>query len=188
MTAPLTPGPRASDPPSSGLGTRRASEKCHADEIRIELCAHNSLTAKHARIFLFTVAIGPLLTAGFCVAQGFWLVLPFAGLELGLLYWALRMSMRRGQQRECIAITAEYVTITPQLGVPQAKTRFPRHWTRVKLRAPYSRLHPHRLVFESGGRVCEVGSFLTDDERCALAARLQLLVGNMNDSPVLAIF
>jgi uncharacterized membrane protein len=157
----------------------------NSGEVRIELCAHNSLTSRQARWFLVTVAIGPVLTAGFCLLRGFWPVLPFAGLELGLLYLALRWSMRRGRQRESISITPDYVTINAQLGVVQANTRFPRHWTRVKLRAPQTALHPSRLCFESQGRACEVGSFLTDDERRALAARLQQLIGNMNDSPAL---
>lgn len=169
-------------------GQGRAREIRHQgnpDEVRIELSAYNSLSPAQARWFLITVAIGPALTAGFCLFAGFWPVLPFAGLEFGLLWLALRWSLRRGQQRESIAITPDYVTINSQLGVLQANTRFARHWTKVKLRAPQSALHPSRLCLESQGRAREVGSFLTDDERRALAVRLQQLVGNMNDSPAL---
>jgi hypothetical protein len=36
---------------------------------------------------------------------------------------------------------------------------------------------------ESGGRGCEVGRFLTEDERRTLAHRLKQLVGNVNESP-----
>jgi uncharacterized membrane protein len=163
----------------------RVAERSDAAEVHIELRAHCSLTSQQARWFLCTVAIGPTLTAGFCVAQGFWPVLPFAGLEFVLLWLVLRWSMRQGQRRESISITADHVTINAQLGVSQANTRFPRHWTRVKLRVPPSTLHPSRLCLESQGRACEVGSFLTDDERRGLAARLIQLVGNMNDSPAL---
>lgn len=174
--------------PGIAGGQGRAREIRHPDhphEVRIELCAHNSLNPAQARWFLVTVAIGPTLTSGFCLFAGFWPVLPFAGLEFALLWLALRWSMRRGEQRESIVITADYVTINSQLGVAQANTRFARHWTKVKLRAPQSALHPSRLCLESQGRACEVGGFLTDDERRALAVRLQQLVGNMNDSPAL---
>jgi uncharacterized membrane protein len=169
----------------SGQGRAREIRLPDHPEVRIELCAHNSMTPRQARWFLLTVAIGPTMTAGFCLFAGFWPVLPFAGLEFGLLWLALRCSMRRGRRRESIAITPDYVTINSQLGELQANTRFARHWTKVKLRAPRSALHPTRLCLESQGRVCEVGVFLTDDERRAVAARLQQLVGNMNDSPVL---
>jgi uncharacterized membrane protein len=174
--------------PDATLGQGRARESRlaeHPEEVRIELCAHNSLNERQARWFLITVAIGPVITAGYCCWAGFWPVLPFAGLEFVLLWLALRWSMRRGRQRELIAITAEFVTINSQLGVLQANTRFARHWTKVKLRAPRSALHPSRLCLESQGRACEVGSFLTADERRVLATRLQQLIGNMNDSPVL---
>jgi uncharacterized membrane protein len=163
----------------------RAVEQRDEQLVRFELRAHNSLSPRSARWFLVTVAIGPVMTAGYCVARGFWPVLPFAGLELALLWLALRWSLRRGARRESIVITQDWVTIAAQPGAPPAKTRFPRHWTRVKLRVPHSGTQHSRLVFESGGRVCEVGSFLTDDERQALAVRLQQRVGNMNDSPAL---
>ena len=185
---PSTEPPPLFSSPAVNSGQGRAREIRHADspdEVRIELCAHNSLNPTQARWFLASVAIGPALTSGFCLFAGFWPVLPFAGLEFGLLWWALRGSMRRGKHRESIAITPDCVTIVAQQGVTQANTRFARHWTKVKLRAPHSVLHPSRLCLESQGRACEVGGFLTDDERRALAARLQQLIGNMNDSPAL---
>jgi uncharacterized membrane protein len=40
-------------------------------------------------------------------------------------------------------------------------------------------------MLESRGRVCEVGRFLTEDARQSLAARLQQLVGNVNEPPAL---
>ena len=63
---------------------------------------------------------------------------------------------------------------------------FPRHWAQVKLRRPASRLHPSRLTIESHGRQCELGSFLTEEERRGLALRLQRLIGRINESPSLA--
>jgi uncharacterized membrane protein len=41
------------------------------------------------------------------------------------------------------------------------------------------------LTIESRGRAFEVGSFLTEEERCVLAERLRNLVGGMNESPPL---
>jgi uncharacterized membrane protein len=162
----------------------RAQEVRLPGEIRIHLCAHCSLSPGAARWFFLSVASAPLLIAAFCVAHGWWPVLPFAGMELGLLALVLRHSMRRGRQQECITITDDHVTINAQLGAIPATTRFSRHWTRVKLRVPPT-LHPRRLCFESQGRVCEVGRFLTEDERAVLAARLHQLVGGMSDSPPL---
>jgi uncharacterized membrane protein len=43
------------------------------------------------------------------------------------------------------------------------------------------------LTIESRGRACEVGSFLTEEDRRRLALRLNRLVGGMNESPPLEI-
>ncbi|MGD9843641.1 MAG: DUF2244 domain-containing protein [Steroidobacteraceae bacterium] len=171
---------------SSRYGHGRTVEQSGPGAVHIELRAHNSLTPSGMRLFLASVAIGPLLMAGFCVARGFWPVLPVVGLELALLWLALRWSLLRGQRRESITITQDFVTIAAQPAVMQANSRFPRHWTRVKLLVPNAGQEPSRLFFESGGRLCELGSFLTDDERRGLWLRLRELVGNMNDSPALS--
>lgn len=63
---------------------------------------------------------------------------------------------------------------------------FPRHWAQVKLHVPVSRLHPSRLTIESHGRRCEVGNFLTEEERRGLARRLAHAIGRINESPALA--
>jgi len=40
-------------------------------------------------------------------------------------------------------------------------------------------------MIESRGRACEVGSFLTEEERHRLAVRLRAVVGGMSESPPL---
>ena len=62
---------------------------------------------------------------------------------------------------------------------------FPQHESEVTLHAPSTAQHPSRLVLESRGAACEVGRFLTEDERRTLAARLKQLVGNTNELPAL---
>lgn len=166
------PPPRPTPAPQSG-------------ERVLELMPHRSLTPKAARIFIGLVAAPTFVIAFLFTAQGFWPVLPFAGLEIGLLVWAVRASMRSGLERETITISQDSVIIRhwDRRGVQSAV--FPRHWARVTLHAPPAALHPSRLVFESRGRACEVGRFLTEDERRTLAAHLQQLVGNMNETPAL---
>ena len=150
---------------------------------RLMLTAPCSLTPRTARIFVASVAAATFAVAGFFTVQGFWPVLPFAGMEIALLSWAVRVSMRNGSRWQSITITADSVTIERHDVRGQRLSVFPRHWVRVKLHAPLAA--PQRLVLESQGRSCEVGEFLTEDERRGLAARLKQLVGNMNESPAL---
>jgi len=152
---------------------------------RIELCRGNALTPASACVFIATVSIATFAIATVFAVRGYWPVLPFAGLEIGLLIWAVRASMRSGLQRETITITEESVTVQYSSAAEERSLVFPRHWASVKLHAPPAALHPSRLTIESHGRVCEVGKFLTETDRRGLAARLKQLVGNVNESPAL---
>ncbi len=152
---------------------------------RFELAARCSLTPRTARIFIATVAATTFGVAAIFALQGFWPILPFAGLEVAVLIWAVRASMRKGQEREIITITEESVAVQRCTVHGEQRSVFHRHWTKVKLHAPLAALHPSRLTLESRGRACEVGRFLTEDERRGLAVRLKQLVGNVNESPAL---
>lgn len=152
---------------------------------RFELAPHRSLTTRGACVFVGLLGGTTFVVAAFFALLGFWPLLPFAGLEIGLLIWAMRASMRSGAQREVILISEETVTVEWRGAQVDRVSVFPRHWVRVKLHAPLAALHPARLVIESRGRACEVGRFLTEDERRGLAMRLKQLVGNVNESPAL---
>ena len=156
-----------------------------AGEHRIELAPNCSLTPGSARNFVASVALLTFATALFFTVQGFWPVLPFAVLEIALLRWAVRASLRSGRQREAIVISDEAIVFERRGSAFSTRLVFPRHWATVKLRDPLAALHPSRLTIESHGRACEVGRFLTEDERHALAVRLRRLVGKPSESPAL---
>jgi hypothetical protein len=61
-------------------------------EYRIELAPNCSLTPQGARLFVGSLAAATFGLAGFLALRGLWPVLPFAGLEIGLLAWAVRSS------------------------------------------------------------------------------------------------
>jgi uncharacterized membrane protein len=156
-----------------------------ATSLRFELSRGNALTPATAAVFIATVSVATFAVATVFAVRGYWPVLPFAGLEIGLLIWAVRASMRSGLQRETITITEDSVTVQRSSVTGERSLVFPRHWASVKLHAPPAALHPSRLTIESHGRVCEVGKFLTEVDRRGLAARLKQLVGNVNESPAL---
>ena len=152
---------------------------------RIELVPNCSLTPRAARLFVGSLALVTFTVAFFFALQGFWPVLPIAGLEIGLLAWAVGASRRRGAEREVIVVSAADVVVERRGPAGSSRTVFPRHWSRVTLRGPQAALHPSRLTLESHGRACEVGRFLTEDERRDLAERLRRLVGKTGESPAL---
>lgn len=156
-----------------------------ATEYRIELAPNCSLTPRGARWFVGSLASVTFAVAGFFALQGLWPVLAFAGLEIGLLAWAVRASRRQGAEREVILVSGENVVVERCGPAGSRLTVFPRHWSRVTLRGPQTAPYPSWLAIESHGRACEVGRFLTEEERRGLAERLRLLVGKTGESPAL---
>lgn len=146
---------------------------------------NGSLSPQQARVFLGLTAGGCFAIALLFTLQGLWPVLPFAGLEIAVLAWALRTSMRHSGHRETIRVGQDIIRVErrDRAGIHQAE--FTRHWTRVTVRAAALPRHPSRLVIESQGRQCELGRFLTEEERRDVARRLRRLVGGMNASPLL---
>jgi uncharacterized membrane protein len=151
----------------------------------IELTPRCSLTPTGARVFLVIVGATTFGVAVAYALLGMWPVLLFAGPEIALLAWAVRASMRAGSKRETIAIDEQSITVRRSGPAGEHFSVFPRHGSKVKLHAPSTALHPSRLMLESRGQACEVGRFLTEDERRTLAARLKQLVGNVNEPPAL---
>lgn len=157
-----------------------------ARPLRIELVPNCSLSVQGAWLFFGGMCAVSSGIAGIMALRGYWPVLPFAGLEMALLGWALMVSMERRHHRQTITVSENDVRVESRTGAHCVQAVFPRHWAQVKLRRPSSRLHPSRLTIESHGRQCEVGRFLTEAERRGLALRLESLIGRICESPPLA--
>ena len=151
---------------------------------RLELLPNCSLTPAAARLFFGSIAFVSLTIAASFVASGFWPVLPFAGLELCLLGWALRVSLRRRHHTQSIDVSDRDVRVVTRGPNGEQEILFSRHWAKVTLRGSDG-WYPSRLLIESHGRYCEIGEFLTDEERRALAQRLGTLVGRTSEAPAL---
>lgn len=147
------------------------------EPLRIEIRPNCSLSVRGARVFFAGVCVVPFGMGGVLAWKGFWPILPFAGLEMALLGWALKVSLERRFHHQTITVTERQVEVESRDARGSSQVVFPRHWARVKLRRPAARLHPSRLTIESHGRQYELGGFLTEEERRGLALRLQRLIG-----------
>lgn len=168
------PGPAPAQPPEPAR-----------QGVRIELRPRCSLSPQGARCFFAVTCVIILGTSAIVALSGAWPALIFAVLELLAIRWALQLSLDRGQDREVIEITEDEVHVAVSVGATRSSTSFTRHWAQVRLQPADSRLHPSRLLIESHGRHCELGAFLTEEERCQLATRLKRLIGRTCESPSL---
>jgi uncharacterized membrane protein len=156
-------------------------------EQRIELAPNCSLKPAGARLFFGATCLFSLSFSLPLLIEGYWPVLPFWALEMAGLGLALYLSMRRRHCTQTVLITESAVSLVTRSQRGEAKQEFARHWAKVRLRSPPGRLGTSRLTIESSGRAYEVGSFLTEEDRCRLARRLGRLVGGINESPPLDI-
>ena len=156
-------------------------------EQRIELAPNCSLKPAGAMLFFASTCLFSLAFALFFVFHGCWPVLPFWALEMLALGLALQASLRRAKYTQTVLITDSQVSLVTRSRHGAQKQEFARHWTKVRLRSPPRRHGLSRLTIESRGRACEVGNFLTEEDRCRLAEQLRYWVGGMNEAPPLEI-
>src|SRR6202789_1244333 len=156
-------------------------------EQRIELAPNCSLSLSGAKLFFVATCLFSLGFALFFVLQGFWPVLPFWALKMLVLGLSLQASMRRGKATQTGLIAESEISPVTLSRHGAQKQEFARHWAKVRLRSPPRRNGTSRLTIESRGQAFEIGSFLTEEDRCRLAERLRYLVGGMNESPPLEI-
>jgi uncharacterized membrane protein len=154
--------------------------------LTIQLAPNCSLGPRAAGLFFSSVCMGSLGIATYLALHGLWPILPFAGLEMLVLGWALHASLQRRHFLQIITLSQDQVTVQTKTRRSSEQVVFPRHWAQVKLRGADTPLHPSRLTIESHGRSYEVGSFLTEEERRGLAGRLRRSIGRVNESPPLA--
>lgn len=137
-----------------------------------------ALTRGQTLLAFGVIAATSLTVAVAFAAAGFWPVLPFAGLEIGLLGWALRATADRARLEEVIVLRAGRIEVQ-QGRHRQTNWVFDGYWTEVALEPPAHRWYASRLWLRSRGTEVELGRFLQDDERAELARMLKRLVGPM---------
>ena len=162
-----------------GCGTTAARETGCLSERMLVLRPNNGLYWRTTLwVYLAIVAVCSSIAVGFALV-GFWPILPFAGMELTALGTALYVSARRGRYREVIRVDDVRVRIEKGRRGPDQSWQFNRAWCEVRLLPPPGVLAHGRLLLTSQGVGVELGAFLTDDDRTAVAGKLRVLIGPM---------
>lgn len=147
-------------------------------DVRLILRPNAALTERQAWMFLAAVAVVMAGIAGSFAMLGLWLVLPFSGAEWLLLAYCFRLSFRRASSLEVITITETSVIVEKGRDQPEETYRFQRAWVSLDWTRPEVRDHPSRLSLRLHGKRIEVGRFLMESERAALARELQQILRN----------
>ena len=133
---------------------------------------NHSLTHSQQRFVFWSLAAVCFATASGFALLGYWLVLPFAGLEIGLLAWALGALRSQEGNYETLTIEGDVVVLEWRAGTDGERREMNRQWARVVCDCGTPGRNC-RLSLSSHGRETKVGQYLSDEARLQLAATLR---------------
>ena len=149
---------------------------CAGESCQFVVRPNRSLTPRQQRaffLFMCTIVLG--IASAFAV-RGFWPVLPFAGLEIAVLAYALWHCARSGAVTEVICVAPDHISVDRGCGHLARVWETPLVWAQVRLDRSGRDWYPSRLVIRSHGKEVQLGSFLNEDERQRLAVELRGVV------------
>jgi uncharacterized membrane protein len=130
---------------------------------------NNSLSSFGRRLVfgsILVVSVG--IAAGFTLMCGAWPIMPFAGLEMAVLYFAFRYMDRHAADYEQITIQGGSVAIEVHEGARVRRLELSRGWAKIVCEADGS-----RLALRSHGREIEIGRHLCEERRLEMARELR---------------
>jgi uncharacterized membrane protein len=134
---------------------------------------NNSLSSSGRQLvfgFILTVSLG--IAAAFSIAFGAWPILPFAGIEMAVLYVAFRYVDRHAGDYERITIQGDSVAVEVREGTQVSHFQLQRCWAQVVCEPEGA-----RLALRSHGRQIELGRHLCEERRREMARDLSRQLG-----------
>jgi uncharacterized membrane protein len=138
---------------------------------------NNSLSSAGRAVVLGSLVVVCLAISLAFAFHGAWLVLPFAGAEMFVLFLAFRLIERHAGDFESIAIRGDRVLVERWDSGRVNRYELNRYWAQVVVHrcGPAGKA---TLALRSHGREVEFGQHLTEDQRNALAQTLKQQLRN----------
>ena len=153
-------------------------KELEAAKFEILLKPNSSLTGSMRIFFLGRIFfICSVIGVGFFLAGGV-MILPFAGLEIILVYLAFRLSFNWSSQKQIIILSKDHVEVRVD-GLKEFFT-----WKEFRSFATFNvtknNNENHDLSFRSKGKEVIVGSFLNEDDKSILRDEISKIIQKLN--------
>jgi len=144
----------------------------------ISLSPNSSLVGIYRVIFLasITLVCGGIATIFYFFGAS--LILPFAGLELTILFIAFYLSFRWSSKKEKIYISNEIVKI--EKGINKAEYLWEEFRTFTSFQVKRNKDQSIRMSFRSKGEDVFVGDFLNEDDKILLKDSVTEIIEELN--------
>ena len=142
-------------------------------EFRIILSPNCSISWRELLLFYLFTCVVALAIGVFFLFQGLWLVLPFSGLEMAALGACLYLTSRKVYRREVITLGRDRTRVEQGGRRVDESGEFETPWRRLIDERSGVRERDRRLAIGSHGNYVEIGNFLDQNEKDALAFRLK---------------
>jgi uncharacterized membrane protein len=170
MSLSTAAGPAGTETSTGAMRFGRVSASAaggHAS-VRWVLERHCSMNPAQLKVSFALLAAISLAVSGAASALGATLALPFAGLELALVAWAMAVHCRHARDCEAIELAAGTLTVERRDGANVERLEFNGAWTRVEPTCGDCAL----IGICGQGRRVEVGRFVRPELRPQLANEL----------------
>ncbi len=143
---------------------------------QIILQPNNSLSWKALKYFLaFMMALSFSIALAF-LFYGYWLVLPFTGLEMAVLSYCLWLCLRRASLQEVITFSAEQIRLEKGIERPEKVATWERFFTKIQVNQAIHPWYRKTVSLVHRGDRVEIGTFLTHKEQDELIESLHDMV------------
>jgi len=153
-------------------------EKIKDSEYLISLSPNSSLVGIYRTIFLLSIT---LICGGIGIIFYFFgaaLILPFAGLELMILFIAFYLSFKWSSNKEKIYISQDIVKV--ERGTNKAEYSWKEFRTFTYFKIKKERDKTIRLSFRSKGSDIYIGDFLNEDDKKILKDEIKSIIEDLN--------
>ena len=153
-------------------------EKVNDSQYLISLSPNSSLVGIYRIIFLSSIT---LVCGGIGVIfyfLGAALILPFAGLELSILFIAFYLSFKWSSKKEKIYISQDIVKVERGINKAEYSWKEFRTFTSFQIQKDINKII--RLSFRSKGKDIFVGDFLNEEDKIKLKDEVSLIIQELN--------
>ncbi|MCK5359272.1 MAG: DUF2244 domain-containing protein, partial [Gammaproteobacteria bacterium] len=137
---------------------------------------NNSASWRCNVVVISSLALFAFLISVFFLIQGLWMILPFSGLEIGMLYIGLHICVHRNATTEVITFHDNTVIIEKGRTHSEHSWEYQRSWAKIFVKPPEHRGHPKRIFIRSHGKELELGTFLNKQDKENFISKLKNII------------